>query len=41
MAEGQHTPSDILRSGPIPVAVDLLRDPLGTELRLTDSKILW
>jgi hypothetical protein len=24
-----------------PVAVDLLEDPPGTELPLTDSKILW
>jgi hypothetical protein len=27
--------------GPTPVAVDLLKDLLATELLLTDAKILW
>jgi hypothetical protein len=42
-AHGQNVgaPGNDSCPGPTPVAVDLLEDPLGTDLVLTGSRILW
>jgi hypothetical protein len=41
MAESRQTQGDTLCPGPTSVAVDSPQDPLGTELVVSDSKILW